>query len=340
MNLPFTLTPPISYTPAHSHFISTILQHSDGKNWLYDHYINIYLRINTENQLERLETQANYTDLSLSNRNYSPFLFYYFIPRNFIENIINDLKDIINEGYYIFLWLNHKYIQGSLNYGKKDYLHTALIHGYNDEEFIVSDYFNFKMETKQISYNEFIHAFVNVPLMMESPHYHFHQSELAIFKLNGKAHYNFSINLLKCSLIDYLEGKDTTARNYNETPWFDLWGSYRVYHGLSSLQYFPELFLHGLINQREAHLLVEWSNLMFLRLDFLIDNLYITKNISELKNTINNVNRTCRILEAKVIKSSITGTIESNINMIKDLCCQIAKGEENFIKLLLGSINS
>lgn len=338
MRLPIMLDPPIKYTPVHSHFVSIILQNEDGVNWLYDHYINIYLRIKNDKQEVRFETQANYTDLSLLDRNYSPFLNFYYIPRDFIKDIINNLKEILNLNYYIFLRLNHKCIPDSLNYQRKDYYHTALVHGYDNNGFIVTDYFKYKMETKKIFIESFIKAFTDVPLIYTSPHYHFHQNELALFKINTKATYSFSINLMKNSLVDYLNGTDSIGRNYNEIPWFNIWESYEVYHGLSCLKFFPELLYKNKIGYKEAYLLVEWTDSMIRRLEFLIKNSYITANSSKLYEYIKAANKTSKILESLAIKEFFASNMEGNLASITYQCNKLYDEEKCFVNELLDSI--
>ena len=337
MILPLNKTP-IVYTPIHANFLSVALSCSKGYEWFFEHYINIYLRIKqVESPDDYFDTQASYVDLSLLDRNYSPLLEVYSYPKELLDVPFHSfVVELLNNGYYVFSRLDHFYLHCSWRYNTKHILHTTLISGYENEDFILTDYFDIHYSTKKASFADVNLAYRSISrLDMGKPHFHYQKDEIVFFKPAKESDISYSFSLVNTVryLFDYFLGNDSTARLRNELAWFESFGAYEYHYGVNCIKLIAELYAERRLTQREFHLLYEHKKNMALRLTYFLEHGYLDSDYFHVKYS--EMATTALSIRDYVAKCEMLGKKSVNYAKIIAKCEKLQKTESEVLAALI-----
>jgi hypothetical protein len=121
----------------------------------------------------------------------------------------------ISRGYYVFPSLDEYYIPGSLSYNNRYFVHSMMIHGYDDEtkQFHVMGFFaNQKLASRTVDYEAVEQAFANIEgYYIEDYHQMVHMIRI---NEDRKPNLSFKLCWVMEQLQDYLNAKPGTYANY------------------------------------------------------------------------------------------------------------------------------
>jgi len=178
----------------------------------------------------------------------------------FFGNITNFIREFIDKNYYIELFLNEKYISGTIsNRLGYDRNHSNLVYGYDDyEEFfmIIGLDADGQVLNAEVKYDEFEEAFRRA----------YGNEELVIVKYNPDGNmYKLNIGLMKKLLEDHLNCYNSTLDcGFLLQPSNELFGI-KIYDTYLSDKFFSVF----LADRRIAYTLYEHHVIMNDRVDFL-----------------------------------------------------------------------
>lgn len=264
--------PIIQHKPADAFLLSIIGERPDEYAWIMNNFVNL-----------RYNPQIKYDDFFRNDMWYNC----YHITESkftkefidlFSENPFENLKRMIDAGYYVYMFLNRRFIH---NYNKPEYdiRHNPLIYGYDTEKDLIyiADFFRgkgFNFETCSIS--EFCQSY---PYTDDEDEFYIYVWNRAIKKKEGYE-YNFNLEDLIVKLEDYVKGIDLNASRYypfdtndvEEVEYMHIDGGYNYVYGLNVYDAICEDLVKNELSHRPMHLLYEHKSLMCKRILFLIEN--------------------------------------------------------------------
>ena len=199
---------------------SIILNVEYGNKWCIQHYLN-YITYCDKDYKNIFMDYVNLGEVCFSSTNsFQPQHLCtvpwktFILPRKLINgNIISFIKKSIDEGYYIFLYLNFKYL---LNEGK-DYIHDIFIYGYDDEkEYIfMKGYNKGKYGTEIYRFEQVEKAYNNVDVCDHNDFFvNFDVESISLVKCDETFVYEFSVNHFIENLELYLNDKKYVLNYY------------------------------------------------------------------------------------------------------------------------------
>ncbi|MEN8907968.1 MAG: hypothetical protein ABF289_18605 [Clostridiales bacterium] len=194
-------SPIITSYPVHANVLSIIDKNEKSLNWFINHYIQLFARSN--------EPEECYVDFYAPNAwRANPFIDYQKIDVKYVDELWFDIKEFIinniNEGYYIYMYLNGYYISNFWTHNKFDYMHDTLIFGYDLEKkiFKTADFYgqNTKYQFNEVRFDEIKKAYKSADLsnmvdLLEG---------IILMKYNDYEKYDLDIDLIRKTLEEYL----------------------------------------------------------------------------------------------------------------------------------------
>jgi len=200
LNLP---KPLYNLSPFTNLQLSVAQCHADGYLWIYNNFVQLEF-----SYLYRMNHFFNW-NLLYSDGCETNLLNYNIIQLSLLNNlsIIEYIKNCIANSYYIYITVDTYFIKEYSNYNKKHIFHGLIINGFDNDEFYINDYFDWKFSKNgKCSSNELL---ASIKSYIESNE---NKKDIQMFKANVKLQYNFSLQLLKIFVDDYLEGNNTYKR--------------------------------------------------------------------------------------------------------------------------------
>lgn len=228
-------------------------------DWLYSNYIQIFgslqhPMIHIDYFLEGMKSGSfNYLNQFLDFR-----FDYYSYLKSLDVNIVEYCKLMLNQKFYIALYLDEYYIQKRNSYQKRHFIHQNLLYGFEDDYFYMMGYgINNILEFTKLSKTDILKAYTD-------------NSKLETIKLIrydiNSVTYKFSKSVLFKQLEEYLYGINSSKHFANVVPGIkSIYGTkqYREYLEKSDYQ---KLYLNDM---RIAYLISERMELMIKRIEFL-----------------------------------------------------------------------
>lgn len=260
--------PLISCYPQHAFYLSIISSNKNCLPWIFSNYSNLFI------------DQKGFCDFFVKTPEY--YLYPWFqgsqrIHRDLLEenniNFIDFIKRSINKENYIWLHLNEFYLPCSTKYKKLQFIHSALISGYDDKEekFFVNGFYNNRKYSKYlVSYKDIEKSFKHAH-PIEDFKFYIHllkyncEYDLKEFKYNKK--------LFKHQLIAHLSSTIEPFLNLEEA--FDLKNFEDLTTGLEVYKKIEQLYLYNttdsdyIYDLRPFYVIYEHKKLLNLKLDFL-----------------------------------------------------------------------
>lgn len=270
--------PIIQHKPADAYLLSIIGDKPDEYAWIMNNFINL-----------RYNPYIKYDDFYRNDMWYNCYhITESKFTKEFLDLFSDDpfdlLKRMIDAGYYVYMFLNRKFIH---NYNKPEYdiRHNPLIYGYNTEQNLIyiADFFrgkSFNFETCSI--DEFRQSY---PYTEDEDEFYIYVWNRAIKKKRGYQ-YKFSVYDLIIKLNDYIESTDLSSSHYysfdtndvEEVEYMHIDNGYKYTYGLDVYDAICEDLTKNELSHRPMHLLYEHKSLMCDRILFLIENKYLDSN--------------------------------------------------------------
>lgn len=263
--LPTLFPPPIVNYLHFAHYLTIVLSNDKHQNWFYANFIHIFYNFHADLKLN-FYMQNQFDCLP------SYFLDTYRLNNKIIDiskiNIISDIINWIDEGYYVKIKVDSKLIPNNYKYHEEQFLLPVFIYGYNKEKcvFYTQNFdFDWNYAVINIPFSDIENAFYSdsskkilnsVPYIQKRE-----QAEdyfIVLYTLNSKIQdsYDFSFyyEKMRNSLVKYVKGENVLLTNseilrLNDIMDYDqndnYWGinvydgimkevlcDYNIYHGL------------------------------------------------------------------------------------------------------------
>lgn len=327
--------PIIASNTEHGYLLSGVLSNSKAWAWVMGNYVNQIL------YSLRFGLDMNF--YPLMNHTHCPCIDYMRISRKLIfhkwDNFIQFISEMIDDEYYIMIFLDRFYIPVSGEYKKVHNWHPSLIYGYDYEKkiiYIADFYLHRKFSFENVSFYFICQAFSSdqereMPFINQR---YFGSDDAIIYKNRNEFLFKFDINSFKTKCINYL----------NSTNLSRIYGLSDSYYfgtsifGLSTMKEVRKLILNQYdsdeINVKLFTVPKERTNLMLERLKYLEKNGYIGLN-----NTVNQkfleIQKLYNIMMGLVIKYNITND-KRNLEKIDLYIEQVNDAEEVAFEQLIG----
>ncbi len=170
------------------------------------------------------------------------------------------VKECIDDGCYVYAYLNERYIPQRFGYHSLDYTHDTLLYGYADNDFLLTGF------TDERTYDQTVVTSAELDLAyMNSSTDTLHHQDIHILRPYAQWEFSFSLSAITRQLSDYLLSTNTSIKNAEyEQP---LHGSF----GIAAMNSLYEQLLTNpkFISTRDLHLLWEHKKIMLNRFAFL-----------------------------------------------------------------------
>jgi hypothetical protein len=195
-------TSPVYTTPETVTLMSIALNHPDGYAWIYNNYIQTEVKMPGSNCLLSF---VNLYSKQNTNNLISMTTLERELVLDFIMQLINNSIACSN---YIALNVDTYYIPAYENYNEKHYFHNLLIYGFDQDNYHIADFFDYRKYSRTICTKYELHkAIIEYKNLNNS----ISGSNIKLITLS-KERYSFSIELCLNFLIDYLNSNNSYNR--------------------------------------------------------------------------------------------------------------------------------
>ena len=326
--------PVIQHNPANAYLFSIIGNEPDEYAWIMNNFVNMRYNIYTHyDDFFRNDMWYNCYHIS-ENRFTQEFI------NQFFDDYFDIVKKLIDMGFYIYLYLNTRYIP--VYNQENDCWHNAMIYGYDEDKGIIylADFFNGKsFGTGTCTIDEFKMAY---PYPEKKEGFYYDLWNRA-FRKKKDYEFQFNIKELYIKLKDYVEGVDINAPHYyafdsndmedlefdHFEEGFDYVYGNRVYDAICTD------LIKGDLKVRSLHLILEFELLMCKRIRFLEENGYLKLN-SGLYEESEKLYKEAQIIRNLFMKYDFAGNFnEEKRQRICDKLMLLKEHEKAFIDKLL-----
>ncbi|NLM10170.1 MAG: BtrH N-terminal domain-containing protein [Clostridiaceae bacterium] len=309
-NYPITTTYPVDANAA-----MIISNQKEYNVWLLNSFIQISSRVSSH--------PITYFDFHYRN---CPLLYLQKINKKLIntqeyDKLIYFLINAIDNGYYIYLIINRKYIKAYLT--EKDSRHDMLIYGYNLDKYIfyIADTFqNGKYSFETCTFNELFEAVNN--LSEEDNYYMGFNNSIELLSLKKYPEEAlFNLRRVKESIIDYLECRPTKYWYTQQFNWHNPMNNHLL--GLDcykliykELEYIIENRVISHTGWLSFHVMWEHKNIMLKRLYYLNENKMLN-NSQDVISEYHDIERKTLLYRNQIIKYAYT--VQKDDSIMKSL---------------------
>lgn len=201
---------------------SIVLNIKEGEKWVIQNYLN-YITYYENNYDTVFMDYTNLGEICFSSTNSFQPQHLVTVPWKTLiisrelleENIISFIKKCINKGYYIFVYLNYKYLLNE----KMDFIHDIFIYGYDDEkkEIYMKGYNKQNYGEEVYKFEQVEKAFEGIRKLENVDFFsNFDVDSISLVKNDEKFYFEFSVDYFVKDLEYYLNKKKYTL-NYKPT---------------------------------------------------------------------------------------------------------------------------
>ena len=262
--------------------INGILEaYGDDKLWIYNNYISLWIYA----RRRRKEYMVDFKyDKDINYYEQCPMLKAEIIEVRKKHNIIDIIRDSIDNKRYIFLAVDTYFIDlwWSDVRRKRHSEHEMLILGYDNEKKVifVADFFKHSYSIQEIVYLDFRMAFDAYMGYIRERDNVETVKIIAYQYLKNKSH-TLNMERIRNMISDFLNSCENTIND--ESDLFTVHED--VLYGIKCLnrilEYFKECICKNeRLDYRIIHLIYVFNDIMYCRIDYMIENRYISDNIS------------------------------------------------------------
>lgn len=269
----------------------------------------------------------------------NPFMLTNKISRQFVNiydiDLIDAIKKMIENGYYISLALNEFYIPTRNYYQIKDFYHDCLIYGYTDDGFCIVGYNNKMLYAhSSLPYENLVSSFNS----MSNDILNYVDDQIYIFRPQ-EVDYIYNIKLTKHLLSDYVYSKNTSLLVQDEMAY-----RYKDYvFGIKVQTYLSE-YIDAVIRGttpydfQVMHFFTEHKNCMSLVLNYLLDNNYVNEAVRPHIQSYKQIEQDFSVYFRLFMKASISGQVKYLRKILEDLP-ETIKREADILSAVLNGIH-
>lgn len=289
--------------------INGILEaYGNDKLWLYNNYISLWIYATRR----RKEYMVDFKyDKDTDYYEQCPMLNAEIIGVKKNHNIIDIIKDSINNEKYIFLAVDTFFIESWWNDVKRKMHseHEMLILGYDNEKKVIlaADFFKHTYSIQEISYLDFRMAFDAYMGYIRERDNVDTVKIIAYQYIKNKMH-TLNMERIRNMISDFLNSCENTIND--ESDLFTVHED--VLYGIECLNHITEYFKECIyknewLDHRIIHLIYVFNDVMYYRIDYMIKNKYIYDNVSirNIQNDFYDMAHKNEMLRNLVIKYNI-----------------------------------
>ena len=335
--------PIITHDPPIANLFSILGTEPNTESWVMNHFVNLYIH--------KDEIFDNFYDRNAFFYG-CPWIQVVQIRREIVlricSRIIEYVKALIDEGFYIYCMGNTEYI--SAYHNDRYWAHNLMVYGYDDvsQTFYLSDFFeNGKYTRATCSYEELEKA-------LQTAQMNRHFVNLIYGMKLKEIEYKFEVDMLLEKLTDYLGSVNLFCKyrtRMDEEFYSNKGGNayyYFSYAEMKDLYYFGLSFYDKLADmaekkslrlKRPLDLLYEHKLLMSRRLDFLWNNRYMRDSeYDKLKRTCDDMVRLSLIARNKYLKDQIRSSASSQ-KSLKERILEVQEKDRIWTEALIRALN-
>ena len=335
--LPITI-PPITTFPGYADILAVLFCYPNSYEWIYSNYLQVFAIDIPNRTLQKGAIEVGFfSDIDyrcIYNRDQKnsffriqmcPFLYFKSIPNRLVKmlkfSFIDFVKDCIDNGQYIFLYINPEKI--SAYNRNQNYYHEMFIYGYDDSkqtiyftDFPINsnthyDYGECSFEELEESYS----FYLQYPKSAQYP--------VVLIQYTEEPYYEFDYSYIQKSVKEYLypnKTKETDFTQYIQSIGHEKY-IYKAFIGINVYKYFEEFidFEFNLkrkyLDIRLYHALYEHKVMMLKRFEFLSARGYLSDNKSQYFEKYNEVKENTLIIRNKILKFNITHNMKTVGNL-------------------------
>ena len=288
----------------HAVLLCVIKSYDEYQSWYYQNYINIKSNLSAP-------PSGSYIKMDYVEVNYEEVFtdFIKFSYNNSID-VISFIKEKINEGYYLLIFIDYFYMPNTRFYKKYHHMHDVLVYGYDDvksEIYIINYDENLVLNTITYKFYDFEQSFAGVGSNYKDSKPWINEMAIRIFTLKN---YDKIFNLKKFneSLQDFILSKSMDKNQINGDDYIELEKRINKF-GLDVY----DIVISGMnfsykdvsIDYRAFHFLTDHKKGMYKRLEFVTKNIYYNnrKNLLEYLIQYKDIVQTFEIIRTIYLKS-------------------------------------
>lgn len=307
INLPFKI--PKYKTYSINTAINGILEaYGDDKLWLYNNYISLWIYA----RRSRKEYMVDFKyDKDINYYEQCPMLKAEIVEVRKNHNIINIIKDSIDNQKYIFLAVDTYFIDSWWNNVKSKIHseHEMLILGYDNEKkvIIAADFFKQTYSIQEIPYLDFRMAF-DAHMGYIRKRDNVNAVDIRTFKYLKNKKYTLYVDRIRNMISDFLNSQENTIND--DSDLFTV--REEVLYGIECLNHILEYFKECIcknewLDYRIIHLIYIFNDIMDCRIDYMIENKYISDNafIRNIQNNFHDLAHKNEMLRSLVMKYNL-----------------------------------
>ena len=335
--------PIITHDPPTANLFSILGMEPNTESWVMNHFVNLYIH--------KDEIFDNFYDRNAFFYG-CPWIQVVQIRREIVlricSRIIEYVKALIDEGFYVYCMGNTEYI--SAYHNDRYWAHNLMVYGYDDvsQTFYLSDFFeNGKYTRAACSYEELEKA-------LQTAQMNRHFVNLIYGMKLKEIEYKFEVDMLLEKLTDYLGSVNLFCKyrtRMDEEFYSNKGGNayyYFSYAEMKDLYYFGLSFYDKLADmaekkslrlKRPLDLLYEHKLLMSRRLDFLWKNRYMRdSDYDKLKRTCDDMVRLSLIARNKYLKDRIRSSGPSQ-KSLKERILEVQEKDRIWTEAFIRALN-
>ncbi|MEF2246414.1 hypothetical protein [Paenibacillus sp. IITD108] len=318
--------PIITSYPLHAQLLSGIQNSHGSKPWILSNYIQLFA---SDNFIKDNNYISAWFDFFTTNflHHEVPVISKQKIKRNLIDMLSNDITEFVinmlNDDYYVWLFIDKYYIPGTQHYYKNTFPHSILVYGYEEERnvFYCAGFFdNTGYKQLTVKREDIKKAYYSKELF-EIRNRAEYLDYVIMYKSSNKNEYKLDINNIISLLNDYYYSVNSSEHlSMIRNP---IKGKY----GLDVYTTLKEYVIFRNNDQldfdvRAFHILYDHKKCMNFRIDYLYSLGFL--KFKEIKLFLD-IERKSLILRNTVIKCNIKynpDTIKNILSMIDDIAYQ------------------
>ena len=335
--------PIITHDPPIANLFSILGTEPNTESWVMNHFVNLYIH--------KDEIFDNFYDRNAFFYG-CPWIQVVQIRREIVlricSRIIEYVKALIDEGFYVYCMGNTEYI--SAYHNDRYWAHNLMVYGYDDvsQTFYLSDFFeNGKYTRAACSYEELEKA-------LQTAQMNRHFVNLIYGMKLKEIEYKFEVDMLLEKLTDFLGSVNLFCKyrtRMDEEFYSNKGGNayyYFSYAEMKDLFYFGLSFYDKLADmaekkslrlKRPLDLLYEHKLLMSRRLDFLWNNRYMRdSDYDKLKRTCDDMVRLSLIARNKYLKDQIRSSGPSQ-KSLKERILEVQEKDRIWTEAFIRALN-
>ena len=241
--LPLITNPPVIAYQYQAHNLGVLFTNPNYHNYFYRSYINISYDENNSCGFNLIDENDECFDCNYLGYNCDLDIFGYST-----ESVLDMIKYMINNNYYLRGLINEFYVPNRIAYNKYDHEHDFLIYGYNDEY----QYFNIIGYDHDMFYKETVLPFENTYNGL----FGLHRGWLNFMKIKNDFEFVFDINVMKGFLSDYIYSDNKYGKKNDE-----------LIYGINIYEYFTDSVKQNVFDLRYLRTFLEHKECMYSRIE-------------------------------------------------------------------------